>query len=305
MIRLFAALLAALLSATSAFAWSEGLNISYRNGTTAVTGTLGVANGGTGVSSWSANNSVVLSGTSGTGAVQLVAGATAGNVLVSGGAGVAPTFTTINLASANAVGASILGVANGGTNLSAAADDNVMVGNGTTWQTKAVPDCDTATSTLRYDTTGNTFSCGTISGGSTPLDFISTLGTITGGNAIFATGANVDPTEGNVLAQLANAASFSNLACKASTAPGGSDKFNVYLRRTQCAAGGAPPAQTACTAGTDAQAGDLGCTISAAATACTDTTTISPAAGECVAWCINSSATAATAFLNCTYEKTG
>jgi hypothetical protein len=304
MIRLFAALLAALLSATSAFAWSEGLNISYRNGATAVTGTLGVGNGGTGVASWSANNSVVLSGTSGTGAVQLVAGATAGNVLVSGGAGVAPTFTTINLASANAVGASILGVANGGTNLSAAADDNVMVGNGTTWQTKPVNDCDGPTSAITYDTTTNAWGCNTITAGTASLNHLSTLGVITSGNAIFAAGPNVDPTEASVLAQIASAASFTNLACKASAAPGGSDKFNVYLRRTQCAAGGAPPAQTACTSGTDAQAGDLGCTISAAATACTDTTTISPAAGECIAWCINSSATAATAFLNCTYEKT-
>lgn len=58
--------------------------------------------------------------------------------------------------------AGTLEVARGGTNLTASADDNVMVGNATTWESKAVPDCDTAaTSKLLYDTATNTFSCGT------------------------------------------------------------------------------------------------------------------------------------------------
>lgn len=56
----------------------------------------------------------------------------------------------------------ILPVANGGTNLTASSDDNVMVGNGTTWQSKAISDCDNATtSKLLYDTGTNAFSCGT------------------------------------------------------------------------------------------------------------------------------------------------
>lgn len=55
-----------------------------------------------------------------------------------------------------------LPVANGGTNLTASSDDNVMVGNGTTWQSKAIADCDTATtSKLLYDAGTNAFSCGT------------------------------------------------------------------------------------------------------------------------------------------------
>lgn len=59
-----------------------------------------------------------------------------------------------------------LPVANGGTNLTAASDDNVMVGNATTWQSKAIPDCDdTGGNHLNYDTTGNAFSCGTSSSG--------------------------------------------------------------------------------------------------------------------------------------------
>lgn len=47
-------------------------------------------------------------------------------------------------------------------------DDNIFVGNGTTWEKKALPDCDdTGGNHLNYDTTTNTFSCGTSgSGGS-------------------------------------------------------------------------------------------------------------------------------------------
>ena len=55
-----------------------------------------------------------------------------------------------------------LGVARGGTNLTASADDNAMVGNGTTWESKALPSCsNSTTSKLLYDTATNTFSCGT------------------------------------------------------------------------------------------------------------------------------------------------
>lgn len=60
-----------------------------------------------------------------------------------------------------------LPVAQGGTNLTAASDDNVMVGNATTWQSKAVADCDdTGGNHLNYDTGTNAFSCGTSGGGS-------------------------------------------------------------------------------------------------------------------------------------------
>src|SRR5678816_3659945 len=55
-----------------------------------------------------------------------------------------------------------LATASGGTGLAAAADDNVLVGNGTLWQTKALPSCSNATSSkLLYNSTTNTLSCGT------------------------------------------------------------------------------------------------------------------------------------------------
>lgn len=61
------------------------------------------------------------------------------------------------------ISATVLPVANGGTNLAAATDDQIMVGNGTTWESKAVPDCDAATAALNYDTATNAITCRTLS----------------------------------------------------------------------------------------------------------------------------------------------
>lgn len=59
-----------------------------------------------------------------------------------------------------------LGVASGGTNLTAAADDAVMVGNATTWQSKTLPSCSGATTDkLLYNSSTNAFSCGVDQGG--------------------------------------------------------------------------------------------------------------------------------------------
>lgn len=58
-------------------------------------------------------------------------------------------------------------VADGGLNLTTATDDQLPLGNGTTWQSKAVPDCtDTAGNHINYTASTNTFSCGTSGGGS-------------------------------------------------------------------------------------------------------------------------------------------
>lgn len=62
-----------------------------------------------------------------------------------------------------------LAVASGGTNLTSAADDNVMVGNGTTWQSKAVTTCTGAGKAVTYDASSNAFGCNTISAGATPV----------------------------------------------------------------------------------------------------------------------------------------
>lgn len=61
-------------------------------------------------------------------------------------------------------------VANGGTNLTTASDDNTIVGNGTTWQSKALPNCGSSTQALAYSTSTNAFSCQTITGSAAGAD---------------------------------------------------------------------------------------------------------------------------------------
>jgi hypothetical protein len=277
--------------ASPAFALTGGTNISVSNGAVSLTGQVGVANGGTAVASWTANNSVILSGTASTGAVQIVAGGTAANVLVSGGAGVAPTFTTINLASSNAVGASILPPANGGTGLSAATDDNVLVGNGTVWQSKALTTCTGAGKAVTYDASANTFGCNTITTGvQSPIGF-GTLGTITQGTTLFmgiGTG-NVSATENDVETPF-NAHTLQNIQCSVSAAPAGSDTIITTLGVGTCGA-----ALTYTTKPT--------CTITGAATTCNSSAnTAAPTAGQCVAAKAVSSATAATSIESCTID---
>jgi len=105
-----------------------------------------------------------------------------GTVLYSGGALGTPSSGTLTSATGLPLTTGVTGtlpVANGGTNLTAAADDNVMVGNGTTWQTKALTDCqDSSGNHLNYNATTNAFSCGTSSSGS---GLTINTSTITGG----------------------------------------------------------------------------------------------------------------------------
>lgn len=99
-------------------------------------------------------------------------------------------------------GNTTIAVADGGTNLTTATDDNVMVGNGTTWQTKALPSCSNAsTSKLLYDNSTNAFSCGTDqgSGAGTTFDAIAT-GTNTTATMVVSTGAGLTPSGTGVIA---------------------------------------------------------------------------------------------------------
>lgn len=59
-----------------------------------------------------------------------------------------------------------LAAARGGTDGASPTDDGVMVGSGTTWVTKIVPNCvDTGGNHLNYTQSTNAFSCGTSGGG--------------------------------------------------------------------------------------------------------------------------------------------
>src|SRR5262249_1501259 len=104
-----------------------------------ITGTLGAANGGPGN----------------------------GFFTVAGPATPAKTCTFPNANATALTDQNPVTTAQGGTGLTTATDDNVMVGNGTVWQAKAVPLCtDTGGNHLNYDTATNTFTCGTSGGAS-------------------------------------------------------------------------------------------------------------------------------------------
>jgi len=68
----------------------------------------------------------------------------------------------------------------GGTGLTGALDDNLMVGNGTTWQSKALVDCDDEDGNhLNYDASTNTFSCGTSTNSDGTFDTLTVEGVTT------------------------------------------------------------------------------------------------------------------------------
>jgi hypothetical protein len=111
--------------------------------TTGVTGTLPVANGGTGAATLAANNVLLGNGTS---AVQVVAPGSSGNVLTSNGttwtsaalpsSGVLSVTASAPLASSGGATPNIsftgtLPVANGGTGQTSLTANNVLLGNGT------------------------------------------------------------------------------------------------------------------------------------------------------------------------------
>jgi hypothetical protein len=90
----------------------SGLTVNAATGAVSLGGTLGVASGGTGDTTLTLNGVLFGNGTS---PIQATAAGSEYNVLVAGVSGV-PAFGTINLSQAAAVGTSILGLANGGTN---------------------------------------------------------------------------------------------------------------------------------------------------------------------------------------------
>ena len=107
------------------------------------------------------------------------------------------TFSGSGVVNANKFnGADIVPIANGGTGLSTAPDDQIMVGNGTAWQPKPIPDCDDVTGNhLNYDTTTNAFTCGTSGGAGGGGSFSAiTSGTNTTAAMVVGSGASFDVT---------------------------------------------------------------------------------------------------------------
>lgn len=113
--------------------------------TASVTGTLPVANGGTGVTSL--GNITRVDDTN----VTLTLGGT-------------PTGAVINSTSFTLGWSGTLAASRGGLGMSTVTDDTVAVANGSTWQSKALTDCDSTNQAVTYDTTTNAWGCATITG---------------------------------------------------------------------------------------------------------------------------------------------
>lgn len=144
------------------------LNSSGISNTKIVTGSLGNASGADryALSSPTFITQTVDAGLTGEQALSALATGIVKNTTTTGvlSIAVAGDFPTLNQnTTGTAAGLSAtLAVASGGTNLTSANDDAAMIGNGTTWQSKTVPDCtDSSGNHLNYTQSSNAFSCGT------------------------------------------------------------------------------------------------------------------------------------------------
>lgn len=117
--------------------------------------------------------------------------------------GASLTFAGLGTINANQFnGSAIVSVSAGGTGLSSASDDTVLLGNGSAYVATALPSCNNAvTSKLLYDTNTNSFSCGTdqSSGGGTTFDAIGG-GTNTTAPMIVGSGASLVPSGTGIIA---------------------------------------------------------------------------------------------------------
>ena len=97
------------------------------------------------------------------------------NAQIASGAAIA--YSKLSLAGSIVLTTDVTGVlplANGGTGLSTASDDTVMVSSGTAWVAKALTDCNGTTKALNYTASTNAFSCNTISVGSGTVTSVAT-----------------------------------------------------------------------------------------------------------------------------------
>lgn len=179
----------------------------------------------------------------------------------------------------------------GGTGQTTAPDDNVMVGNGSSWELKTLPDCDAGSQALEYDTTTNEFTCETISAGSTvypELVFNADGAMNQNGDTLYVgVGGKISSTEDNVQVPI-GAATLSNLRCVASGTVGGSS-LTMTVRSGTCGTLGDSTLSVVL----------AGTTVTAA-----DTDTLAITAGQCIS--ISSVAVGNTnsVHLSCSVQKT-
>lgn len=115
-------------------------------------------------------------------------------------------------------------VGDGGTGLTSATDDTVMVGNGSAFELKALTNCNGSTDAVSYNTSNNTFGCNTISAGSTiypELSFNAETKLDQNGDTLYiGVGGKVSSTKANVVVPI-GAGTLANLRCRASGTVGG------------------------------------------------------------------------------------
>lgn len=292
--RLALALVTLLALVRSAAAISgDGNHITYNNGVIAFTGLVTPAEGGTGANN-TATSGRYLRGTGTTFATSAVAAGGAGSCtnqfVRATNDNAAPTCAAVALATDVS---GILGFANGGTGLGSAADDTVMVSNGSAWEAKALTVCTGAGKALTYDTSGNTFGCNTISGGLLAYHVAGTAGDVTTSQTVFVSGAGIDGNEGMVSAPLP-AGTNGNLRCKNSAIQGVGNNVAVTARVGAC--------------GSEADT-TLTCTITGSASAnqaCSDTSNSAvTTAGQCMSLKVVTPASlTANARVTCSWERT-
>lgn len=180
-----------------------------------------------------------------------------------------------------------LAVASGGTNLTSASDDNVMLGNGTTWQSKALSDCPSGG--ISYNASTNAFGCTSVGSALNPtLTFNSETKLATGSATVYmGAGGRLSATEADVLMPV-GAHRFKNLRVYSSGTTGGSG--------------------IAVSVGTGACTGGL--TYTSTPTATTTSTTqvadtsnsVTTTAGQCIALKLVRSSTTTATFVNASIE---
>ena len=238
--------------------------ITVQDGQIGIVDPLIVSKGGTGAATLTAHGVLMGNGTS---AVSASAAGTSGQPFLSGGSGADGAYGALSLSGSGVTG--VLPVANGGTNSSAALTGSKCMRSSGGAIVEAASDCASAL---------------------TPVLGFGSFMNITAGTTVYAAPGNgVDQTE-NIVSIPMPAATFANLRCKSSAAPGGSDTFTVTARSGAC--------------GSEADSSTVVCTISAAGTTCSDTDTVTTTAGQCLNFKIVSSATAATAAVKCSAERT-
>lgn len=183
-------------------------------------------------------------------------------------------------------------VAKGGTGVTTSPDDNILVGNGSVFQLKALTNCTGTGKAVTYDVSSNTFGCNTISGATPPIPFAIGMEITTSQTLYAPLGGGLDPTEAVVAVPLP-AGTWGNLRCLNGAIQGVSN--NIALTARSGTAGSLSDSSTTCTITGSGSANQT----------CSDTSNIiTTTAGQIITLKIVTPATlTANARVNCSLEK--